>query len=150
MFPDYAPFLVSSVLQDCSQSKTESELTFCCRCGLFGVLICCLYSMDEMLIHFSLVFDRWTTTPMPPSEPTNGSVVMGCTTIFSHLTPGCAAPFWLHGDPTYRGHPYCQFRFRRCKVHVDIPAHPTDPTMTAWFTMARGDDLDGTLERAAH
>jgi hypothetical protein len=33
---------------------------------------------------------------------------------------------------------------------VDIPAHPTDPTMTAWFTMVRGDDLDDTLERAAH
>jgi hypothetical protein len=33
---------------------------------------------------------------------------------------------------------------------VDIPAHPTDPTMTAWFTMAQGDDLDDTLERAAH
>jgi hypothetical protein len=37
----------------------------------------------------------------------------------------------------------------RCKVHVDIPAHPTDPTMIAWFTKARGDDLDDTLERAA-
>jgi hypothetical protein len=33
---------------------------------------------------------------------------------------------------------------------VNIPAHPTDPTMTAWFTTARGDDLDDTLERAAH
>jgi hypothetical protein len=33
---------------------------------------------------------------------------------------------------------------------VDIPAHPTDPTMTAWFTTARGDDLDDTLEREAH
>jgi hypothetical protein len=33
---------------------------------------------------------------------------------------------------------------------VDIPAHPTNPTMTAWFTTARGDDLDDTLERAAH
>jgi hypothetical protein len=33
---------------------------------------------------------------------------------------------------------------------VDIPAHPTDPTMTAWFTTARGDDLDDTLERATH
>jgi hypothetical protein len=32
---------------------------------------------------------------------------------------------------------------------VDIPAHPTDLTMTAWFTTARGDDLDDTLERAA-
>jgi hypothetical protein len=37
-----------------------------------------------------------------------------------------------------------------CKVHVDILAHPTNPTMTAWFTTARCDDLDGTLERAAH
>jgi hypothetical protein len=45
----------------------------------FRVLVCCLYLMDEMLIRFSLVFDRWTTTPMPPSEPTDGSVVMGCT-----------------------------------------------------------------------
>jgi hypothetical protein len=34
--------------------------------------------------------------------------------------------------------------------HVDIPAHPTDPTIAAWFTTARGDDLDDTLERAAH
>jgi hypothetical protein len=33
---------------------------------------------------------------------------------------------------------------------VDIPAHPTDPTITAWFTTAQGDDLDDTLERAAH
>jgi hypothetical protein len=33
---------------------------------------------------------------------------------------------------------------------MDIPTHPTDPTMTAWFTMAQGDDLDDTLERAAH
>jgi hypothetical protein len=33
---------------------------------------------------------------------------------------------------------------------MDIPAHPTDPTMTAWFTTARGDDLDDTLERVAH
>jgi hypothetical protein len=33
---------------------------------------------------------------------------------------------------------------------VGIPAHLTDPTRTAWFTTARGDDLDDTLERAAH
>jgi hypothetical protein len=54
------------------------------------------------------------------------------------------------GFPMYRGCPYRQLELGRCKVHVDIPAHPTDPTMTAWFTMARGDDLDDTLERAAH
>jgi hypothetical protein len=33
---------------------------------------------------------------------------------------------------------------------VDISAHPIDPTMTAWFTTAQGDDLDDTLERATH
>jgi hypothetical protein len=45
---------------------------------------------------------------------------------------------------------YRQLGLGHHKVHVDIPAHPTDPTMTAWFTTARGDDLDDTLERAAH
>jgi hypothetical protein len=58
--------------------------------------------------------------------------------------------FGYTGFPTYHGCPYHQFRLARCKVHVDIPAHPTDPTMMAWFTTARGDDLDDTLERAAH
>jgi hypothetical protein len=54
------------------------------------------------------------------------------------------------GLPAYHGRPYRQFGLGCCKVHVDIPAHPTNPIMTAWFTMARGDDLDDTLERAAH
>jgi hypothetical protein len=54
------------------------------------------------------------------------------------------------GTPTYRDHPYHQFGLRRCKVHVDIPAQPFDPTMMTWFTTARGDDLDDTLERATH
>jgi hypothetical protein len=51
---------------------------------------------------------------------------------------------------TYRGRPCHQFGLGRCTVHVDIPAHHTDPTMTAWFTTARGDNLNDTLERAAH
>jgi hypothetical protein len=58
--------------------------------------------------------------------------------------------FGYTGIPTYRGHPYRQFGLGCCKVHVDIPAHPTDSTMTAWFTTARGHNLDDTLERAAH
>jgi hypothetical protein len=33
---------------------------------------------------------------------------------------------------------------------VDVLAHPFDPGMTTWFTTATGDDLDNTLERAAH
>jgi hypothetical protein len=55
--------------------------------------------------------------------------------------------FGYTGFPTYCGRPYRQLGMGRCKVHVDISAHPTDPTMTAWFTTARGDD---TLERVAH
>jgi hypothetical protein len=58
--------------------------------------------------------------------------------------------FGYTGVPAYHGCPYRQFRLGRYKVHVDILAHPTDPTMMAWFTTARGDDLDDTLERAAH
>jgi hypothetical protein len=58
--------------------------------------------------------------------------------------------FGYTGLLAYHGRPYRQFGLGRCKVHVDIPAHPTDPTMTAWFTTARGDDLDDTLEWAAH
>jgi NADPH-dependent ferric siderophore reductase len=49
--------------------------------------------------------------------------------------------------PAYRGHPYRQFGCGCCKVHVDIPAHPSDLTMMAWCTTAISDD---TLERAAH
>jgi hypothetical protein len=58
--------------------------------------------------------------------------------------------FGYTGFPTYRFRPYHQFGLWRYKVHVDIPAHPTDPTMMAWFTTAPGDDLDDTLERATH
>jgi hypothetical protein len=58
--------------------------------------------------------------------------------------------FGYMGFPTYRGRPYHQLGLGRYKVHVDILAHPTDLTMAAWFTTARGDDLDDTLERAAH
>jgi hypothetical protein len=54
------------------------------------------------------------------------------------------------GPPAYRSRLYRQLGLGCWKVHVDVPAHPTDPTMTAWFTTARGDDLDDTLERAAH
>jgi hypothetical protein len=54
---------------------------------------------------------------------------------------------WL---PAYRGRLYRQFGLGHCKVHVDILAHPTTPTMMAWFTRARGDDHNDTLERAAH
>jgi hypothetical protein len=70
--------------------------------------------------------------------------------------PGFPTLLWdvLHhfgytGFPAYHGRPYHQFVLGRCKVDLDIPAHPTDPTMMAWFTTTQGDDLDDTLERAA-
>jgi hypothetical protein len=52
--------------------------------------------------------------------------------------------------PAYRAYPYHQFGLVCCKVHVDILAHPTDPTMMAWFTTTRGDDLDDSPKRATH
>jgi hypothetical protein len=58
--------------------------------------------------------------------------------------------FGYTGLPAYRGRLHHQFRLGPCKIHVDILAHPTDPTMTAWFTTAQGDDLDDILEKAAH
>jgi hypothetical protein len=58
--------------------------------------------------------------------------------------------FGYTGTPTYRGHPYREFRHSHCEDHVDIPTHPFDPSMAAWFTTAEGNDLDDTLERVAH
>jgi hypothetical protein len=52
------------------------------------------------------------------------------------------------GTLVYHGCPYREFGHGCCEVHVDVPAHPSDPGMTAWFTTTTGDDLDDTLERA--
>ena len=53
-------------------------------------------------------------------------------------------------SPSYRGRPYREMGRGRCEVRVDIPPHPSDPSLTAWSTTATGVDLDDTLERAAH
>jgi hypothetical protein len=52
--------------------------------------------------------------------------------------------------PVYYGRLYHEFGHAHYKVHVHILTHPTNPSMTAWVTTAEGDDLDNTLERAAH
>jgi hypothetical protein len=107
--------------------------------------------MDEMLILFSLVFDRWTTTPTPPMEPTDDSVVTGYTAPgFPPCSETCCTVLATWGCPRIAAAHTVSSGWGHCKVHVDIPAHPTDPTRTSWFTMARGDDFDDTLERAAH
>jgi hypothetical protein len=72
---DSAPISVSRVLRDLGRSESESELTFY-RAGLLGVLVYCLCSMDEMLIRFSFVFDRWMTTSTPPSKSMDGTVAL--------------------------------------------------------------------------
>jgi hypothetical protein len=54
------------------------------------------------------------------------------------------------GIPSYRGLLYLEFSRGCCEVHVDIPTHPSDPSLTSWFTTATGDDLSDPLERAAH
>jgi hypothetical protein len=82
------------------------------------------------------------TTPTPPLELHR--------LRFPTLLRDVLHRFSYMGFPVYHGCLYHQFRLGHCKVHVDILAHPTDPTMTAWFTTARGDDLNDTLERAAH
>jgi hypothetical protein len=69
---------------------------------------------------------------------------------FLTLFPDVLHHFGHTGTPTYHGHPYREFGRGRFEVHVDIPAHPSDPGMMAWFTTATDFDLNDTLERAAH
>jgi hypothetical protein len=45
------------------------------------------------------------------------------------------------GTLAYRGCPYRQFEHGRFRVHVDIPTHSSDPSMTAWFTTVRATTL---------
>jgi hypothetical protein len=77
-----APLSVNWDHRNHHQSKTESvnstNLNLLFRWGYieFGG---CLCSMDEILICFSFVFDRWTTTPMPHSKPTDSFIAIGCT-----------------------------------------------------------------------
>jgi hypothetical protein len=66
----------------------------------FGVLVCYLCSMDEILIHFSIVFDIWMTTPTPPWEPMDGSVVTDCTAPgFSACSGTCCTASATRGFP---------------------------------------------------
>jgi hypothetical protein len=58
--------------------------------------------------------------------------------------------FGFTGTPAYHGRLFHEFGRGHCEVHMDILTHPSDPSLTAWFTTATGDDLDDTLERASH
>jgi hypothetical protein len=85
---------------------------------------------------------------MPPSGPTDGSVVTGCTVwTFQPYSGMCFTILATRGLP--RTMVTCSVSLAMDAVHVDVTAHPSDPGMMAWFTTATGDDLDDTLERAA-
>jgi hypothetical protein len=145
MLPDSTPFSVSRVLTDYHQSKTEYELTFCCHRGVFWSFGLCLCSMDEMLIHFSL-FLQMDDYPYATLGADGWFRYDGLhRPDFPTLLQNVLHHFGYMGTPAYRGCPYHQFRLGRCKVHVDISAHPTNLTMTA-----RDDGLNDTLETAAH
>jgi hypothetical protein len=58
--------------------------------------------------------------------------------------------FSFTGTPTYRGRVYREFRHGCCEVHVNIPTHPSDSSLLAWFMMDTGDDLGDTQVRAAN
>jgi hypothetical protein len=78
VFPDSVPVSQRSFAR-LSLLKTESELTFCCRHGLFWSFSLLSLCDGQNVDSSSLVFDRWMTTPMPPLELTDGSVVTGYT-----------------------------------------------------------------------
>jgi hypothetical protein len=59
-------------------------------------------------------------------------------------------PFGFTGSPAYRGRLYHKFICGYCEIHVDIPSHPSDPSLIALFTTATGNDLNDMLQRAAH
>jgi hypothetical protein len=107
--------------------------------------------MDEMLIHFSLVFDRWMTTPTSPLELMNGSVATGCTApSFPPCSGTCCTASATQDFPhTVAAHTISS-GWSAARSMWTFQRTPTDPTMTAWFTTARGDDLDDTPERVVH
>jgi hypothetical protein len=94
--------------------------------------------MDEMLINFSFVLGKWTATPTP-HRPS-----------FLTLLRDVLHRFGYTGTPAYHGHLYHEFGHGHCEVHVDVLTHPSDLSMTAWFTMATSDNLNETLEKVAH
>jgi hypothetical protein len=68
----------------------------------------------------------------------------------SHLAPGRVAPRQLHGSSHVPWPPIPSVRDGALQGPCGHSGSPPDPAMTAWFTTARGDDLDDALERTAH
>jgi hypothetical protein len=52
--------------------------------------------------------------------------------------------------PEYRRRLYMEHDLPHYEVHVDIPSHPVFPYGTPWSMCVIGNDMDDTLEKAAH
>jgi hypothetical protein len=106
--------------------------------------------MDEMLNRFSFVrqMDDY------PYATLGANGWLRCDGLhhpgFPTLLRDVLHHFSFTGTPTYHNHLYCEFGRGHCEVHVDVMPHPSDLSLTAWFTTATGDDLDDTLQWATH
>jgi hypothetical protein len=52
--------------------------------------------------------------------------------------------------PDYRGRLYIEHGLPHCEVHVDIRSHPMFHDGCSWSTWIIGNDMDNTMEKAAH
>jgi hypothetical protein len=58
--------------------------------------------------------------------------------------------FDYESRPMHRGHTYHEFGLGRCEVQIDIPSNPEQQRdWMAWSTLAKGSDMDDTLEKVA-
>jgi hypothetical protein len=83
VFPESTPISINRN----ERNRCRSETEFCQQYNLSfflvgGYIDLVVASMQEMLIRFSFIFNRWTTTPTPPLELTDGFVATGCTVPF--------------------------------------------------------------------
>jgi hypothetical protein len=108
-----------------------------CNGGNVDSFLLCFRQMDDYP-YITLGADGWLRSDNlhPPGFPT--------------LFQDVLHHFGFTGTPAYHGHLYCEFGHGCCEVYVDVLSYPSDPSMSAWFTTATGDDLDDTLERTVH
>jgi hypothetical protein len=52
--------------------------------------------------------------------------------------------------PDYRGRLYIEHGLPHCEVHVDIRSHPMFHDGCSWSMWIIGNDMDNTMEKAAH
>jgi hypothetical protein len=68
----------------------------------------------------------------------------------NHSIVGHFALLWLRAPAEYHGRICHGFHLGHYEVHIDIPLNVKQPSWTAWSTLAKGDDMNITLEKVAH